>query len=175
MELQKICTTCKTANPAHEIVCQRCMADISSVEYGMPKASPQEAPPPAREPVPAADPPGPTATVPAHGADDDTAKTVIQKRFRLRLKLENFEFEVEDGDVIGRSHVGKEVLTQFPGISRRHAIFSWENGRWCIEDLDSTNGTYVNGVAVKSKQKQALNVGDKLSISRKVTFEVISV
>ncbi len=29
-------------------------------------------------------------------------------------------------------------------VSRRHARISWGEGRFCVEDLGSTNGTYIN-------------------------------
>ncbi len=103
----------------------------------------------------------------------DPAVTVVQRRVKIRLKLENFEFEIEDGDVVGRGQIGKEILTQFPGISRKHARFSYENGNWFVEDLQSTNGTYVNGTALKPGQKYAISPGDKLGISRKVAFEIL--
>jgi hypothetical protein len=49
-------------------------------------------------------------------------------------------------------------------VSTKHArIFSTKNG-WHIEDLDSTNGTFVN--AKKITKAVPLNVGDKIKIGR---------
>jgi len=42
-------------------------------------------------------------------------------------------------------------------VSRRHAQFTMENGRFVVEDLGSANGTHVNGVRI---QKQAVNHTD---------------
>ncbi len=42
-------------------------------------------------------------------------------------------------------------------VSRRHAQFLMENGRFVVEDLGSANGTHVNGVRI---QKQAVNHTD---------------
>lgn len=43
--------------------------------------------------------------------------------------------------------VGKEGNQPFPiknaGVSRQHARITVEGGRWTLEDLDSTNGTFV--------------------------------
>ena len=46
-------------------------------------------------------------------------------------------------------------------ISRRHAWLGYKDGRWYISDMDSENGTLVNGTPVKS---QWLNSGDEIQI-----------
>ena len=47
-------------------------------------------------------------------------------------------------------------------VSRMHArIFRRENGAYVIEDLDSRNGTQVNGMAVV---RQVLTYGDRIQI-----------
>ncbi|MDX2437873.1 MAG: FHA domain-containing protein, partial [Acidobacteriota bacterium] len=35
-----------------------------------------------------------------------------------------------------------------PLVSRRHVEVSWTNGGWYLRDLDSSNGTFRNGVSV---------------------------
>ena len=44
--------------------------------------------------------------------------------------------------------LGKEGNQKFPilnaGVSRRHALLTIENNRWILEDLNSTNGTYIS-------------------------------
>lgn len=49
------------------------------------------------------------------------------------------------------------------GVSRRHAKLILDGGNWFVEDLDSTNGTYVNETEVAFKTRTALNDGDALS------------
>src|SRR5262249_55466770 len=63
--------------------------------------------------------------------------------------------------VIGRCQQA-EVLIIDEGISRRHARLVVEEGQVRIEDLGSTNGTYVNGVRVLSDE--VLQDGDKIQI-----------
>jgi FHA domain len=46
--------------------------------------------------------------------------------------------------VIGRSSSCDLVLHD-PNVSRRHARLFFREGKWIIVDLDSTNGTYING------------------------------
>lgn len=64
---------------------------------------------------------------------------------------------------IGKSNENNIVLNH-DDVSRRHAILYKEaNGNIVIEDLNSTNGTYVNGNKITS---QVLHVGDKVTITR---------
>jgi hypothetical protein len=48
---------------------------------------------------------------------------------------------------IGRER-GNTVTIPDPRISSQHARLEWRQGRWWIEDLESANGTFVNGRAV---------------------------
>jgi FHA domain-containing protein len=48
--------------------------------------------------------------------------------------------------------------------SRQHACISFENGILTIEDLNSSNGTFVNRARVYPGQKKQLNVGDVVQI-----------
>ena len=59
---------------------------------------------------------------------------------------------------IGRSHRCDVVLDD-PGVSRRHARLLFRDGSWVLQDLQSTNGTTVNGVPVGRCQ---LRPGDRL-------------
>jgi hypothetical protein len=46
--------------------------------------------------------------------------------------------------VIGRSS-GCQLVVADDTVSRRHAELFVEEGRWLLRDLDSSNGTWVNG------------------------------
>lgn len=64
---------------------------------------------------------------------------------------------------IGRER-GSDIVITDVGISRDHArIFHERSGDLVIEDLESTNGTYVNGNAVK---RQPLRDGDRIQFGR---------
>jgi 3',5'-cyclic-nucleotide phosphodiesterase len=92
----------------------------------------------------------------------------------LRLKLDSFEFELEDGAIVGRMEIGKEFFSGFPGISRQHARLDFDGRSWTVEDLQSTNGTFLNGQQLEPGRKYPVQIGDRLGFSRKVTFEVIA-
>ncbi len=50
------------------------------------------------------------------------------------------------------------------GISRRHARLVHQGDLWSVVDLDSTNGTYVNGTELQPKVPAPLRDGDRLSL-----------
>lgn len=49
--------------------------------------------------------------------------------------------------LVGRSR-SCDLKLETPGVSRRHALLQRTARRWYITDLDSTNGTFVNGVQI---------------------------
>ncbi len=49
-----------------------------------------------------------------------------------------------DGFTLGRD-LDNQVIIQDPEISRNHLRFSAVDGGYCVEDLNTTNGTFVNG------------------------------
>lgn len=52
-------------------------------------------------------------------------------------------------------------------VSRRHARISCENGEYAIEDLGSTNGTFVNrGRRLKPGERQPLSDGDEIIVGK---------
>ncbi len=55
--------------------------------------------------------------------------------------------------------------------SNHHARFQFAHGAWYIEDLRSTNGTFLNGRRMFSAQR--LKKGDKIKIGR-TTIQVVS-
>jgi hypothetical protein len=59
---------------------------------------------------------------------------------------------------------------QVPGtwVSRRHARLAWTGTEYIVEDLGSTNGTFVNGERVSGPR--ALRSGDRLQLGDQVEF-----
>lgn len=62
---------------------------------------------------------------------------------RLRVTEEDLA-ESTEGLLVGRSSRADFILTD-DSVSRNHARISLRNGKLCVEDLDSMNGTWVNG------------------------------
>ena len=68
-------------------------------------------------------------------------------------------FEVHDSPaLIGRN--SQDLPLADDTISREHAEFSQEDGKWFIRDLNSANGTYLNGV--KLSGQLAVKEGDQI-------------
>ena len=65
-----------------------------------------------------------------------------------------------DVTTIGRSP-DNDVKIDNRGVSSHHARIVWENGAYFVEDLGSTNGTYVNG---QKTSRQKLAYGDFIDI-----------
>lgn len=67
------------------------------------------------------------------------------------------------------THVGRggqnEIRILDTEVSRKHAHLSLLNGEWILTDLDSSNGTYVNGRAVK---RAVIRAGDQIQIGRTI-------
>jgi pSer/pThr/pTyr-binding forkhead associated (FHA) protein len=57
---------------------------------------------------------------------------------------------VISGATIGRA-AGNGVRFDEDSVSSRHAVVSLEGGRWWLEDLGSTNGTFVNDARVTGR------------------------
>lgn len=63
--------------------------------------------------------------------------------------------------LIGRSN-NNNLIIKFPNVSSRHCSISLlEDKNWLIEDLDSTNGTFVNGKRIK---QGLLKLSDELDL-----------
>lgn len=66
---------------------------------------------------------------------------------------------VGPGATIGREH-GNTVVVDEDTVSAHHAVIHWEGRRWWLEDLGSTNGTFVNRQRVDGRH--ALRDGDEV-------------
>lgn len=59
------------------------------------------------------------------------------------------------------------------GVSRRHAIISPQSGSFVLEDLDSANGTFVNGKRLAPQAPASLRHGDELKFGTLILrFEI---
>ncbi len=75
--------------------------------------------------------------------------------------LQGQKYELKDTLLIGR-HSSCNVVIRTPGISRRHCKIYRMNNKYTVEDLQSRNGTYLNGQPVRSN---SLAHNDLINIS----------
>jgi len=67
-----------------------------------------------------------------------------------------------NGIRVGR-HPECQYIIPTPGASRYHAEIKYEDGAWLISDLNSGNGTFVNGVRIRTHQ---LAPGDEIRVDQ---------
>jgi len=72
--------------------------------------------------------------------------------------------------VVGRSSDLEMVLVE-DMVSRKHARIFWDEDQICIEDLGSTNGTFVNGEKIK---QTGLKEGDRILIGTSILKVIAS-
>ena len=58
------------------------------------------------------------------------------------------------------------VQIRLPGISRKHCRIAFHNGRYVLADLDSKNGTILDGRPVKEKVAP-LQAGDVVNLGKR--------
>jgi hypothetical protein len=115
-------------------------------------------------------PPGNSeATLIAPRAQQGVARLILR---RPDGQLQEFGLD-KDEFTIGRLSTGDLVLQDDRSVSRRHAVIRRSNTGYVIEDLQSNNGTYVDGERVEYpvvlRNGQSIKVGDN-----ELTFKIIS-
>ena len=95
----------------------------------------------------------------------EIAAPTMRAEIRARLrKGRPSRFDIKaDGSVLGRDDAAA-VSIPLDGVSREHARIKWDGKGWWLEDLKSTNGTFVNGEKVLREKLQHLDV---ISLGRK--------
>lgn len=87
-------------------------------------------------------------------------------------------FVVKQGPQIGitfpilqnQTHIGREesndVRVQDAEVSRKHSELLWKDGSFWVQDLGSSNGTFVNGTQITAPIK--ISAGDKIGVGQTV-------
>jgi ABC-type multidrug transport system ATPase subunit len=78
------------------------------------------------------------------------------------------EYELTKSEVVIGRDEGVEIVISTPAVSRRHARLMMEGGNYVIEDLGSSNGTFVNGDRVIGRR--TLNHGDEIRLGQAITL-----
>lgn len=67
--------------------------------------------------------------------------------------------------IVGKLSGKADAIIESRGISRVHAAIREENGEYCVSDLNSTNGTKVNGQLLIGVETCMIHPGDILSFA----------
>jgi hypothetical protein len=82
----------------------------------------------------------------------------------------NLIFDLDqDSYTIGRE-AGNEIVIEDPQVSRRHATLTRQGPTYLLEDIGSTNGTYVNGKRVTAPV--LLSNGDMIGLADTIVLAV---
>ena len=78
------------------------------------------------------------------------------------LKGHKYFVKSDSKILIGRSEEANIRIGYDDFCSRRHALLYWEGDACFVEDLDSTNGTFINDNPIRGKYE--LQKGDVISL-----------
>jgi hypothetical protein len=168
------CPNCSAANPPNALFCEACGYDFTTGTLPRPLAPPATVPTPAVTDAPAAAAANPSPPLterwvaevwndPDWYADQESTDPLPSPGLPLVVALKNTSV------LIGRASRSRNItpdidLSSDNGISRRHAQLTTDGSRWWVEDLGSSNGTYVGG-SVGALPKTPVPPGQKKEIS----------
>jgi hypothetical protein len=169
-----LCPNCQHWNEDGANFCEECGFDLRGVERKSKPVSLKSASKPlgnataADNSIPA---PPPMDLEPA----GDIPQTMPYLGAKLVLKATGSIFKLGERTVIGREDPRLEI--DFEGypegkyVSHHHAQITRTNGQYYIEDLGSSNHTYVNNVQLRNGQLEPLKSGDVVRFGKiEVTF-----
>jgi hypothetical protein len=79
----------------------------------------------------------------------------------------------QDVTTIGRINENSLIINERT-VSRKHAQLWFDGGRWYLGDVQSANGTFINGVRLQPHQPAVLNDGDTINFGDEVVlFNII--
>lgn len=94
------------------------------------------------------------------------AKLAIRKDQALIREFSLTQTEVN----LGRSPDNQLVLSDDLSVSRHHAQFKYSGNAYAVTDLNSSDGTYVNGIQLAPHTPRSLVAGDQVRIGK---YEII--
>lgn len=147
MKYIKICPTCKFKNNPDSMMCTKCMGDISGV---VPECADIE-------------------------KKNKIHKSKVAKNYIVLIDKNKNKVLVKNGDVIGRKNIGSEILNEVKTVSRKHVKFIFEDNKWFIQDLNSTNETYLNDVKLNPGEKKQVFNRDIVNLSLATKFWIFTV
>ena len=97
---------------------------------------------------------------------DGTQIITIRDTERFLYSLQNIEpqyiYFSDIKKIVGKDVKRAQICIPQGGVSRVHALLLREDSEYMVEDLNSTNGTWVNGKALIPREPYVLKEGDKV-------------
>lgn len=96
-------------------------------------------------------------------ADGKIAENILLEKRRgkeIVHQLDDFPY------IIGKVNDSVNLVLNDVSVSRIHAKLTEENGQIYVQDCNSTNGTYVNGVLLEKEEKIPIEADDEIRIGR---------
>ncbi len=90
------------------------------------------------------------------------------KLFLRKDPLPGDIFELTTAEVVVGRAPTVDILIPHASVSGRHALFMREKGQYAIEDLNSTNGTFLNGRRLA--KRAFLKSGDEIRLGQSIIF-----
>ena len=165
------CPHCSAVNATDALFCEACGYDFTTGSLPRPAQAPAAplTPPGGNiSPALAAEWVAEVWVDPDWYADQESTDPLPSPGVPLVVALRNTSI------LIGRASRSRNIspdidLSSDTGISRRHAQLTTDGSRWWVEDLGSSNGTYVGGAVdalpktpVAPGQKQEFRTGDRI-------------
>ena len=144
------CSVCGAGAVPGQRFCASCGAALPAAE--------EMAPAPAPAAIPAEEPAAPPPAAGPYFEVVDTGAHIplVDQPELLIGRTDDISGIYPDVDLT--PHGGEEG-----GVSRRHARLIHAGDSWYVLDLDSTNGTYVNGTQIASQVQVPIQDGDRIS------------
>jgi hypothetical protein len=147
----RTCPNCGTDNPPGALFCENCGYDFTTGQLPRPLTPPGGVPAAEAHPVPPpASPDGAVEWVAEVWVDPDWYAAQGVSDPLPSVGAPAVVPLAERTLLVGRTSTSRNIHPQIDcstdsGVSRRHAQLSTDGQRWWIEDLQSSNGTYIGG------------------------------
>lgn len=152
---EETCPACGATVSSDDAFCDNCGAELSAT--GTPAAEEVETPVTATEATPEA---GPTVAGPRLVVADTGAEIPLPAKGEILVGREDPVSGIFP-DVDLTPHGGEEG-----GVSRQHLKIRAQDGKYMVEDLDSTNFTLVNQQRLAPFSPEPIQDGDELRLGR---------
>lgn len=111
----------------------------------------------------------------SYDEDDDYGRTIYieepaaEKETKRRIETSKGQLVAVIKDPVltmGKKKGEADIVLEDASVSRLHARITKEKDTYFIEDLNSTNGTFKNGLQLQPYEKRELEEGDEIKLGR---------